>query len=319
MTLSVIQTIAHKALTAADTSYHTWSAEQQENFRATMDNKTRQYVRAILLQEIKGIASTPDNIDELWDDLSIGELYELNEALLLTQGIGEDWVFLNEYMGEGISLLDFETLYDYDFDNHLFQERANTNEDSDYQPRDYYALRWICWMRLLFNDRLCYANLYSLAQYVVSHLEDKGFDKINELIPHDYFPGEFHNEVTKDGLIRWDMRVNANGQEKQLDELHKRWYQYQQERWITLSQHLSQQAPVVYQLDTSEMGEVSRDFVFNNEAALKQVRWRHFLADCKYLRASEATVLAIKEQEWALAEKWLEETYQAILQDTAFN
>lgn len=226
MNFSTITAASRKALMVADPQYHAWPAEQQERFRASMDEAARKRIKAVLLREIKDIDCTVENVEERWDELPIAELNDLNWALLLTHGVGEDWVFLNESMAENTSLLDFQTLYDYDFNDHLFQERANKSEFSNYQPRDYYALRFMRWVRLLIDERLCYANLFSLADYINSDIEEKGTELIGVLIPHDYQPGKQHGTENKKGYIRWDMQIDAGGQEKQLEELKRRWFEY---------------------------------------------------------------------------------------------
>lgn len=312
---SLITAAARKALIAADSMYYAWPKDEQEHFRANMNEAARLRIRAVLLREIKGINCTLENVDEFWDELPIDELNDLNWASLLTQGVGQDWIFLNEHLAENTSLLNFETLYDYDFDNHLFQERANREQFSDYQARDYYALRFMCWARLIINGHLYYANLYSLADYITSHLDEQSTNELHALIPHDYQPGKQHGIKTEDGNYRWDMQLNAEGKEKQLKELQKRWYQYLQQRWITLSQEFSNQPPVAYYLDTSEHGELNCNFIFNNETALKQIRWRHLLADCALIQTDADKATHLKEQEWLAAQQWLKDTYQDIIKN----
>lgn len=312
---SLITAAARKALIAADSMYHAWPKEQQEHFRANMDEAARLRVRTVLLREIKDIDCTPENVDAFWDELPIDELNELNWANLLTQGIGEDWVFLNESLAENTSLLSFKTLYDYDFDNHLFQETANREQCSDYQARDYYALRFMCWARLIINERLYYANLYSLADYITSHLDEQSSDELQALIPHNYRSGKLHGVETEGGDFHWDMQLDAKGKERQLRELQKRWYQYLQQRWISLSQELLNQPAAAYYLDTSERGEFNCDFIFNNKTALQQIRWRHLVEDCTLIQANADDVISLKKQEWLIAKQWLNDNYQDIMQN----
>lgn len=314
MTPSKITAAARKALIATDPLYHSWPPEQQEEFRATLDQAARKRVCAVLLREIKGLACTAENASEIWDDLPIAERNDLNWAQLLTQGIGENWIFLNESMVENTSLLDFQTLHDYDFNDHLFQEQVNQAESNNDQARDYYALRFMRWARLLINGRFHYANLYALAGYVTNHLEDQGHDLIHALIPHEYRAGKQHGKEGKDGSLQWDMQPDAKGHEGQLRALQKRWYGYLQQRWISLSQALLQHPPAVYRVDTSEQDELSCNFIFNNETALRQVRWRHFLADCERLKADASDVTRLMDQERVAATQWLQDTHQDIMQ-----
>ncbi len=76
------------------------------------------------------------------------------------------------------------------------------------------------------------------------------------------------------------MEIDAAGQEKQLDELNSRWYAYKQDRWLTLSKEFLKSPPAVFKTEKNWDGDPNKQFIFNNTEALKQVRWRYFLADC---------------------------------------
>ncbi|WP_191905922.1 hypothetical protein [Nitrincola iocasae] len=307
-----IKAAANKALIAAHPQYHAWSAQQQETFRATMDQAAEDRIDAVLLSDLLGIQCTAESAEEIWDELPLSEVNTLNWAKLLTSGIGDDLIMLNEYMAENTSLLGFETLYDYDYDDYLFQERANKEQSPDYQPCNYYALRFSRWARLIIGDQFHYATLYSLAGYLTDELEEKGSDFIQTLIPHEYVDGKNHGKPTKGGFL-WNMEIKANGLEKHLDELKQRWYHYQQQRWLELSLAHCQQPPAIYFQHVDQHGEQYLNIIFNNETALKQVRWRHFLADCNRLKGDVAKVAELKVQELAKAEQWLQQTHQDIL------
>jgi hypothetical protein len=303
-----IHAAARKALMTADKNYYSWSAQQQEHFRATMDDGAQSRVEAVLLKELMGIRCTAKDAGEIWHDLPLSELNTLNWAKLLTTGIGDDWLFLNEGMAENTSLLDFETLYDYDYADHLFQEQANKQEFKDYQARDYYALRWPRWVRLIIDERFYYATFNSLAGYLIDGLEDKGHDWIQTLIPHEYVEGKEHGKPEKGGF-NWDMRTDAAGLEHHLDELKNRWHDYTQQRWLALSREFIQHAPAVYVNETHRDGELYRDFIFTNENTLKCIRWRHFQTDCESLLVDMASITQRAEQETAHAKLWLQETH----------
>lgn len=307
-----IKAAARKALMAADPLYYSWPPDRQERFRATMDETARNRIDAVLLGELLDIACTPENAGDIWRDLPLSKLDDLNWAKLLTTGIGEDMIFLNESMAENTSLLDFDTLHDYDFDNHLFQEAANKKEFKDYQGRDYYALRFLRWARLIIDGRLHYANLYSLAGYLTVQLDDQGWDIIQALIPHAYVEGKNHGKREK-GSFLWDMQLDANSLEKQLKELQFRWHDYTQQLWTELSQSFVHDAPIVFIHGTNQDGESRRNFIFNNEGALKQIRWRHFLSDCEQIKADFVEVVRQEQQEQEKAESWLRETHRDIM------
>lgn len=307
-----IKTAARKALMAADPLYHSWPSDRQEQFRATMGEAARDKVAAVLLGELLDIACTPENAGDIWRDLPLSKLNDLNWAKLLTTGMGEDMIFLNESMADNTSLLDFDTLHDYDFDNHLFQEAVNKKEFKDYPGRDYYALRFLLWARLIVDGQLHYANLYSLAGYLVMQLEERGRDIIQALIPHDYVEGKNHGKREKGGFL-WDMQLDANGLEEQLKALQLRWHDHIQQRWTELSRSFVHDAPMVFMYDTNQDGESHRNFIFNNEAALKRIRWRHFLSDCEQLKADFSEVARQEQQELEKADIWLQETHRDIM------
>jgi len=309
-----IKTTARKALIAADNHYYSWAAQQQEQFRATMNNAAKNRVKAVLLKDLLGIQCTAENADEIWGDLPISKLDNINWAKLLTSGIGDDYIFLNESMAENESLLDFNSLYDYDYNDYLFQEQANKAEFKDYESRDYYALRFSCWARLIINDQFYYATLYSLADYLTDKIEDISHDYIEMLIPHEYVEGKENGKRVKGGF-RWDMKTDAAGLEKQLDELNSRWYHYTQQRWLELSKASVQDSPAVFIEDVNQDGELNRNFIFNNEKVLKQIRWKYFIADCEPLTAEFAVVTDRAEHEVKRAEIFLQETHEDIMKN----
>jgi len=312
MNKSKIKIAARKAMIAADHHYYSWSQQQQEIFRATMDDAAQSRVDTVLLKNILGINCSTENAREIWSDLPLSKLDNLNWAKLFTSGIGDDHLFINESMSKNTSLLDFNNLYDFDYDDYLFQEQANKKGSKDYKTRDYYALRFSRWIRLIIKDQFYYATLYSLAGYLTDEIEDKGSDYIEKLIPHDYVEGKDNGKRVKGGF-RWDMKADANGLEKQLAELKSRWYQHRQHLWLELSKEFSQVLPAVFTEDVNQYGELHRNFIFNNKDALKQVRWKHFLSDCEPLTTIFTSITERAEREVVQAENYLQQEYQDIM------
>lgn len=309
-----IRAAARKALMTADPLYYAWLPEQQERFRATMDDVANDKVAAVLLRELLDISCTADNPGDIWSDLPLSQLEHINWAKLLATGIGEDMIWLNESMAENVSLLDFDTLHDYDLNDYHFQEAANSKEITDYQQRDYYALRFSLWARLLINDKLHYATLSSLATYITDQLQEQGDDMIQRLLPHEYVEGKNHGKQEKSSFL-WDMQVDAGGLEPQLEELKRQWYQYIQQRWTELSESFKDQPPAAFMKDTSEHGEANTLFLFNNSAALERIRWRSFLSDCRQLERNFSGVECHVTEVWKQTEDWLHETHRDIIQN----
>jgi hypothetical protein len=178
-----ITAAARKALMVADAHYYAWPTQQQELFRTTMDRASRNKVRRVLLDSLLSIQCSAEKVDETWDDVPLPKLNVLNWASLLTSGIGEDYLYLNESMADNKSLLDFTTLYDYDYNDHLFQERARHRDFPNYKGTNYYAYRHPSWVRLLINGQFYYATFLSLATHLTDEIEEAGSDIIEQLIP----------------------------------------------------------------------------------------------------------------------------------------
>ena len=302
---------ARKALIAADAYYYAWTAQEQERFRATMGEDASHRIQRVLLDDLLDIKCLTDESDEVWSDIPLTHLNQLNWARLLTTGIGEDYIYLNECMAEGKTLLDFPTLYDYDYADYLFQEEARKRDFTDYTGIEYFAYQHPSWVRLLIQEQFYYATFTSLATYALDEIESAGNEIIRQLIPHEYVDGKNHGKQEKGGFL-WDVKINAAGQEAQLDELRGRWSGYQRERWLALSESNVQRFPAVYVNDKDWDDDPHRFFVFTNERTLKQIRWRHFLSDCKPLVAEYAEVEKFLSEELDRANAWLVENHQDI-------
>lgn len=314
MESSQVQAAARKALMAAHSHYHAWPPERQERFRATMNDAARDRVAAVLLSELLGIFCIAENAGEVWRDLPITQLKYINWAKLLTTGIGEDMIWLNESMTDSVSLLDFDTLHDYDLDRHRYQERSSSQNIKGYQKRDYYALRFPRLVRLLMDKKLFYATLTSLATYITDQLQQLGDELIRHLIPHEYVEGKNHGKEEEGGVL-WDIRVDANGSGPQLEELQRQWYQYVQQCWTDLSITFKGQPPAVFKVKSIEQGDLSAVFIFNNAAALERVRWRSFLSDCRLLEGASTEVEHLVSEAWRQAEDWLREAHRDVLKN----
>src|SRR3546814_9347543 len=117
-----IRAAARKALMTADPLYYAWLPEQQERFRATMDDVASDKVAAVLLRELLDISCTADNAGDLWSDLPLSQLEHINWAILLATGIGAYMFWLNETMAENVTMLDLHNLHDNDSNNYKFKK-----------------------------------------------------------------------------------------------------------------------------------------------------------------------------------------------------
>ncbi len=312
--ISEIKPIARRALMIADSHYFAWNARRQELFRAGMDESRRKKIRRALLAAIVDVNCTLEEVDLEWSEIAQPEVNFLNWAVLLTEGIGDDYIFLNETFAEGKTLLDFETLYDFDYDDYLFQEQARRQSFPDYAGIEYFAFKHPFWGRLLIDENFFYATFTSVATLLIDDIEEVGREYIDQLIPHHLVEGKHHGEQEKGGM-RWDMREDANGMEAQLGELQMRWGDFLQERWLQMSRFFAQQKPTVYILDDSLDDDPHRFFIFNNETTLKKIRWRHFLSDCQLYNADYVEIEKQLGQEVSEARQFLDDNYRDIIKN----
>ena len=309
-----IASAARKALIAADTLYHAWTNERQEHFRATMHEDARKRIQCVLIEALLGIKCTTAEINEAWNDIPTAKMNIVNWAKLLTEGIGENYIYLNECMAKDKSLLDFNTLHDYDYNDYLFQEQCISKDLPAYKGQDYYAYKHPCWVRLLASGQFYYATFLSLATYLTDEIESAGSDHIRQLIPHDYVDGKDNGKPEKGGFLL-DLKIDANGLEAQLEELKSRWHPYLQQRWLELSKENDNLAPAVHTLDMDWDTDPHRFFIFNNAAALKKIRWRHFISDCEPIFADFSAVAKQLKEEIEGAITWLSENHQDVMEN----
>lgn len=305
---------AKRALIAADAEYFSWSTEQQERFRATLDHDARGRVSKVLLESVLGIQCTLDQVDEAWNSIPPDKLYQMNWASLLAHGIGEDYIYLNEPMAKDFSLLDFETLYEYDYKNHLYQEEVKSKDFPEYEGAAYHGWSYPTWIRLLMDDQFHYGTLISLAQYVMYEIESAGNDHISALIPHDYVEGP-DNDKEVDGGFLWDIQIDAGGLEGQLDELKSRWWAYQRTRSAELGEIFNHYPAAVYIQDNDWDKDPQKHFIFSNVEVLKSIRWRHFLSDCAPFTTTPKTFEPELKREIDQAINWLTENHQEIMEN----
>ena len=137
--------------------------------------------------------------------------------------------------------MDFSTLYDYDYDDYLYQEKVKKQDFPDYKSVEYFAYQHPSqvidsWAILLCKFPVT-CKLPSLMKLTA------GDDYINQLILMTN--GENQGKQEKGGFL-WDMKIDAGGLEAQLDELQSRWYIYQRERWYALVKRLTCRLLCIY-------------------------------------------------------------------------
>lgn len=305
--------VANRALMAGSTDYFSWTADEQELFRATAREEASCRMQQVLLKQVLGIECSAADASDTWRELTSHQLNEINPAALLIEGIGDDFLFLNESLKEGVSLLDFNTLYDYDFDDFLFQEKWRNKDLKNYVSPGYFPLHHPRWIRLVMSDAFVYGNLYSTASYVMTQVTEAGDDRLDELIPSSYVEGPHHGEAQNGGFL-WDYQLEAQGQESQLEELRRRWYRYQQDAELALQKTLVDDPPSAYIMRDQAMApdEINVNFVIHNETAMGKIRWRTFLADVHSLEGNSKNIEDLVKRETESALRFIDEQCQDI-------
>jgi hypothetical protein len=250
---------------------------EREHLAAHLSRADRAALERVLLQELFGItAATDDEVAGSIDELDLDRCTVLNATVLPLFGIGKDSFFLNEHFAEGDSLLNYETVADWDRACFDFQERVRKEEDPEYTSQPYLGYLYGGWARLFADERFTYGVLSMAAAHVHEEVASHADDLISVLIPHRYVPGREHGKRVSGGY-QWDMQPEAGGREAALDELRHRSYAYLGERHEALARSWDQQRlGAVYLVARCEDGEPTLDVIFSNRTALEAVRFRSF-------------------------------------------
>ena len=308
-TLAVLDPALRQALMRVNPEYFAWPREAQERYHVSMPEQDAFRLRQELLKALFGFhAHTEEDLREISNQFGDQEHLVFNRTLLPAAGVGEDAFFLNEYLGEGKTLLDFDTLYEYDYDDHCFQEQARKEQISEYVVKPYRGALYYTWARLFIDGVFHYASLCMAAGYVYSRLEEFGQEKVSTLIPYRYVKGKNHGKREGKGTI-FSQRLEADGKEAQAEELQRRCWAYLSQRYDTLRTEYDGQARMaVYMEDLSRHNDPHMTFVFSDKTALQTVHFRQFMRDCRTLVADRAELEAVISRERQALNEYLEST-----------
>jgi hypothetical protein len=304
-----------RAVMRVNPEYFSWAIEAQERYRVAMPDVDMFRIRQALLKTLFRISvKTEEEINKVFDTFNDEQYLLFNSTLLPLTGIGDDYFFLNEHLGDK-TILDFETLYDYDYDDHCFQEEERKNDVNGYEKHPYRGTPYQHWARLFIDSQFFYATLSCMAGHLLSILDESGSDKILELIPHEYVDGPDHGKREGKGFL-YDKRIDAAGLEAHLEELQDRFHRYMRERYEELADDFDRKAHRrVYLLDRSKGHDPQMDFVFSDKTALQAVRFRHFMKDCREIMGDAQELEMLIEQERQSVLTYLETMHQDILRN----
>ena len=291
-----------RAVMVARPEFFAWSAQEQLRYRVTLPDEDHEAIVAALLREHGERRPAALAKLESQGRVPLDLQNRINEWLQPLKGIGEDAFALNEHFAEGSSLLDFETLLDYDRDDHAFQQDANLRELKGYHSEPYTGALHGTWARVLVDGRLCYLTLMMASWQLYDAMEDAASAEIAVRLPHRHVRGPEDGKRDERGSIRWDMRVQANGQEALLEALQHRVWQEQFRRRRELGQLFCEQRQAVCFLDDhawehQDPNERNLLVVFSDPEALAAVRFTSFLRDCRRIERPLAELRALEARE----------------------
>lgn len=292
-----------RAIAKVRPEYFAWSAAEHEGYAVSIPEQDRDRLLQALFRELWGRKlRSPRAADRALSGLSADEQNRLNETLLPLLGIGADSFQLTEYLAEGKTILDFPTLRAYDEYDHRFQEEERKRADPRHRRRAYRGSLYLAWARLFVGTQFTYATLSLAAEHIRGELEEVAAQRIAELIPHRYVPGPEHDKRAGE-FRRWDMQIDAGGQEALLAALSDRAAAYVEERREALRTAWDRRRRrAVYVIDESESPERNLTFIFSDKQALAAVRFRSFLKDCRAIERSVGELTrAVEEEKRALA------------------
>jgi hypothetical protein len=308
--------LLRRAVMRVRPEYFGWPQEQRERYGVEIPDEDDVRLDSILLKELFGIVAATAAEEDAAQDRLTGEQHDiLNATLLPLTGIGEDNFFLNECFAEGKSLLSFETVYDYDYADHEFQESVRAEEIPSYVKRPYHGVLCFAWARLFIDEVFTYGHLSTVAGHIHAQADEHASEIVDALIPHRYVDGKNHGKRSERGF-EWDMRVDADGKEGLLDELRFCQHDYFNKRHAALSEIWDQRGlQAVYIAERDIVGEVDREFLFSDTAALKAVRFRSFLRDCRNIERAAAELTLHVDAEKQAAETFMRAEHERLLRD----
>jgi hypothetical protein len=285
-----------------------WSTIERDRYRTNIPEHDVSEIDRLVQKELFGFTKARGELDET-------QLDRLNATILPLRGIGEDCFYLNEWLGEDMTILDFETLRDYDHHDHLFQEEGRKTDSPDYLVKPYRGSLYFAWARLFFDGRLAYADLSMAAGYLLSEIEEHAREIVEALIPHRYVPGKDHGKRVEGGYS-WDMRVDAEGQESLLEELQDFSYAGTRRRHEELADLWDRDAAKgVFIFERDIAGESNKHFVFTDKRALEVIRFRSFLRDCRAIERPFAELNAQAGRERSDVESQLRAEHARLLEE----
>jgi hypothetical protein len=282
----------NKFMMIYNSSFFSLSKTKQENFRINNMDDLLEKSEIYFCENVLNLKqNTKEDVFDNLYTLNEKDQLRYNVFSNLIKGIGENKFELNEYLPEEDTILSYNTLYDYDFKNHVTQEEYRKQDSKDHVIKEYSIGIYAGWARgivsvpqSLEDPKFHYCILNSLSSEIYFELKDIGHEHIEKLIPHKT-ESSIGNQNSK-GLSPMTIKDNlkTKGKEKELKELKTRFYKLLVKFYEQMKIEIAQKKfNCVWVSDRSneykEKYDPSLSYVFSDAEVLKRIRLKHWQED----------------------------------------
>ena len=307
--------LVRRLIMKLDPEFYGLSQEEQNQKRQQFSHLYMDKVDEYLYKELFDLAYNPE-ADFGDDQLDNDQLNVFNAHTTALSGIGDNYFRFNELHGKDFDLTSFDSLSAFDQDAFDYQQSANKRDFPDrFIERPYRLYLYHYWARILDEShRFLYLTISSMSYYILDAMEQAD-DLIDELIPNEFVKGENHGKNDHGGFI-WDMRRNAHGKERELEELSDRVREYQQQRYYEMNEEFHFAETGVFLIErTDDRGDAAMSVIVKNANTADKIRFDYFLRDCRAQETDNVELNVLIEQELSLQEQFIREQYRDICEN----
>lgn len=315
-----------------NSDFFSLSKKEQDSYKIKNEDKMRFPFKQFLYSELMGVTPSAsildksDDPDEFYEDFKLSEatLLKMNSASAYLRGIGPNYFQLNECFADNESILTFPTLYDYDLNEHEFQERA-VLEDLEKKEKDIppylmrLSSRWArCYLKEKDGDKVenkfYYLILTTISAHIYDLLDNISMDYIDKLIPHEFVDGP-NNGKKESGMTMWDMRTDANGLEDVLDDLNSANRKYIGDVYSRLKIYFNDNKKnTIWVSDETSEYDPSKFYIFSDQDVLKNVRFEHWQEDTdKFITEDLSFITDLVTEEEDLLLRHLDKEFKQLM------
>jgi hypothetical protein len=303
------------------------SKEEQDRYKLDNEEALDFSFKQFAHKELLGVEYQDEKFYEDLE-LSDSDTLELNKLSTYLRGIGDNYFYLNECFDRDKDMLTFKTIYDYDLDDHIFQEKTSM----EYRPEEErtelppYLVRLNSrWARCFLDEKdskgniesnFYYLILLSPAYHIYNQLEEIASNYIEKLIPHDFVQGKNHGKETKGGFV-WDYRIKANGLEDPLDDLNKQSRLFIGEAFERMKVDFdNNKQNKIWSIDHSMENDPTKHYIFSDTEVVKNIRFSQWQEDTSKFLTEDITYLedVLMEEEDKLL-RFLDSSFKDILKN----